>query len=232
MRLETGTKDGPLSGFELKGPFSLESPGNLPIARLEDTHFDGGKHETTTFISTGSRAYAVVKGKTYALSYDTVGGLSAFVRRPGSKVGSSGQLDVAKWMKGDQKVSAGGVVGGVDTNQVTTDLDTGAVMRGLVQLARSFGAGRSAQLPQLSRSDADAVRRSTKSATMRIWTGKKDRMLRKLVLDAEFAVRDKKIAEHVKALSGIRIKLETRITKLNEPVKVEAPSRAIQPGGS
>lgn len=230
MRLETGVKDGKLSGFELKGPFSLESSGDLPVARLEDTHFEGDRKETATFVSTGSRAFAVVKNKTYALSKDKVGGLSAFVRRPGSSGESSAQLDVGKWMKGDRRVSAGGLVGGVDTDQVTTGLDTGAVLRGLVQLARAFGAGRAAQLPTLSQGDVEPVREATKAATMSVWTGKKDRILRKLVMEAELAA-GKDLSERIKALAGIRIRLETTITKVNEPVKVEAPSGPIQPAG-
>jgi len=85
MRLETSTSATPVSGFELKGPFSLESTGDLPVARLMDTHFDGDKKETATFVSTGSKAFAIVKGKTYPLEHSRVAGLSALVRRPGDR---------------------------------------------------------------------------------------------------------------------------------------------------
>jgi len=223
MRLETATDATPLSGFELKGPFSLESTGDLPVARLQDTHFDGDKKETATFVSTGSKAFAIVKGKTYALAPGRVAGLSALVRRPGSS-GTGTQLDVGRWMKGTPKVAAGGLIGGVDTDEVTTDLDVAAVIRGLVSLARSFGAGQAASLPELTDADVKRLRGATKTATMSVWTGKKDKTLRKLVMDVEFRSSDKRLTDKVKLLSGIRLRLEASITKLNQPVKVQAPS--------
>src|SRR5437588_1177835 len=50
-------------GFKLQGPFALRR-GALPVADLRYTQYAGPRQATATFVSTGTKAYAVSGGKT------------------------------------------------------------------------------------------------------------------------------------------------------------------------
>src|SRR5207302_1280397 len=68
LRLVVSPREGTKGriGFELRGPFSFR-PGSLPVARIAYTQIAGAREGTATFLSTGTKAYAVVSGKAYEL---------------------------------------------------------------------------------------------------------------------------------------------------------------------
>jgi hypothetical protein len=236
MRFEMSAKDQKPGGFELEGPFSLRSAGHLPVVRFEHTRLDGDEEAVRgTFVSTGETAYVVRDGKSRRVPEDllTSSGLTDLVRpvddgasgsAAADQAGSGlGRLNIDGWIDGRPEISAGGLVGGVDTDKVTADLDVGVMMDGLIQLGRSLGGGVAAQLQPLDDTDRARVRRAVTEAKLETWSGKDDRLLRKLIIDVVFGLKNKEMAEKMPLLSEARIKLEAAVTDINDPVKVEAP---------
>ena len=238
MRFEMSVKDAKPGGFELEGPFSFASAGHLPVLELEHTRFDGDEEaEAGTFVSTGEAAWVVRDGEPRRVS-DAIlrsTGLTDLVRPvrtasaggspPATTDGGGGLagLNIDDWIDGDLEVSGGGRVGGVDTDKVDAHLDAGAVMDGLVQLARALGGGVAAQLEPLDDTERAKVANAASDATLETWSGKDDHLLRKLVLDVAFGTKNEALAEAVPQLAEARIKLGAVVTDLNEPVEVDAP---------
>lgn len=226
LRFEMFVREDEPGGFELEGPFSLRSPGRLPVAQLEHTRFDGQDVETSgTFVSTGRRAYVVRKGRAKRLDDEAIAatGIARLVRTDDEPDGL-GHLAVDDWIAGEPEVSAGGLVGGDDTDKISVDLDAGELLDGLVAIGRGLGGGAAGRLQPLSASERARVTRAVSRATLEAWTGKEDRLLRKLVITVAFTSPNEKLAREVDMFSGATIKLEAAITDVNERVVVEDPN--------
>jgi hypothetical protein len=240
VRFEMSTKDAKPGGFELKGPFSFESDGRYPLADFEHVAFDGDEEERKArFVSTGSEAFIVTEGRRRQLSNtdldasgladlvrtdtQTTGGDAGGEDAEGESASAAAELNIDSWIDGTPEISGGGLVGRVDTDKVTADLDVGEVMDGIVRLGQMFGGGAAGELQPLSEEEKARVVRATESATLEAWSGKDDRLLRRLVMEIVFATPDDDLAERVKALSGATIKLEAVVTELNKDVQIEAP---------
>jgi hypothetical protein len=223
LSLSTALKDRKPSGFRVSGPFSFDSPGEFPVGRFEHTRFDGDRETTNTLISTGTSAFVRTTKGTFRLGPADTRALRGLGSRGSSGIAS--QLEIDDWMRGRPTVSAGGLVGGVDTNKVIAQLDPAAVMNGLIQIAEGLGSPAAGRLAQLEGAEAERVRRAVRRATMEVYSGKDDQVLRKLMMHVVFGVDREDLAD-VKELQGITIDLEASITELNEPVRVSAPDNA------
>lgn len=240
MRFEMSVKDRAPGGFELTGPFSLRSDGHLPVAELDHTRFDGDEDAVeATFVSTGDAVYVVRDGKSTRVPDDQLAatGLTELVRpversddatATGAATDATGlgRLDINDWIDGEPKIAGGGLVGGVDTDKVTANLDAGELMQGLVELGRTLGGGVAGQLEPLSDDDRARVRRAAKIARLETWSGKDDGMLRKLVVSVTFGLRNEEMAEKMPLLSEASIRLEAAVTDVNGSVEVEPPDDA------
>jgi hypothetical protein len=74
----------------------------------------------------------------------------------------------------------------------------------------------------LSGESADQVESAVRSATIDVYTGKEDRLLRKLDVSIDFAPE----AAKVKELLGASVRFTLAISNPNEPVTVETPTNA------
>src|SRR5947208_2439195 len=171
MELLFTAKGGGRTGFDLAGPFALHA-GGLPDAQLDYTQIAGDKTATQTFIATGDKAYVQIRGETFELPQKTADQIR-------STVGASnglGAIDLSNWVM-DPTLGDGGQVGGADTDKVHAKLNVPAAVSGLLAVASQVN-GASAQA--LSGTSAEQVQRAVSSATIDVWTGKDDRLLRKL----------------------------------------------------
>jgi hypothetical protein len=221
LNLLFSAKGGDRAGFDLEGPFQL-NPGRLPDAQLDYTQIAGTRTTTQTFIMKAGKAYVKMGGTTYELPDTTVGQI-------GSSLGNSGGLatiDLSNWVR-DPQLSEGGQVGGTDTDKVSGRLNVATVVSGLVAIASQFGG--TTPLTPLSGASAEQVESAVRSATIDVYTGKDDRLLRKLDVSIDFAPA----ATKVKDLVGASVRFTLAISNPNEPVTVETPTNAqpYSPGG-
>ena len=214
LNLLFSAKGGDRAGFDLEGPFQLH-PGQLPEAQLDYTQIAGSRTTTQTFIMKGGKAYVKMGGTTYELPATTTSQI-------GSTLGSTGGLatiDLTNWIQ-DPTVSDGGHVGGTDTDKVSGRLNVATVVSGLVAVASQFGG--TTPLTPLSGTSAAQVESSVRSATIDVYTGKDDRLLRKLDVSIDFAPE----AAKVKDLVGASVRFTLAISNPNDPVTVETPTNA------
>jgi hypothetical protein len=221
MQLVVSTGDGKRVGFTLRGPFALAKPGALPVARVAYTQLAGPQTRTVTVISTGRKAFVQLAGKTYSLPASRVAGL-----RSSGGAGAAGglqQLAIGNWFE-DPKVSDGGQVGGTDTDRIHSRLNVVQAANGLLGLANTFG--RQAGGPVQGHAAAELTR-AVRAATIDVWTGKHDRLLRRLVIDASLAARvPARIRTALGTTGSVRFHLELGIDNPNQPVHVTAPAGA------
>src|SRR5262245_63186099 len=116
--------------------------------------------------------------------------------------------------------SADGTVGGSETDRVDGDLDVVNAANGLLLLARLLG--RNAE--QLQPADGTRLKKAVRSSAVVLYTGKQDRLLRRLRLTARLG-RD--VPPQLKAALGnvddSRIEFQLDVSNPNEPVTVAKP---------
>lgn len=226
MRLVVTPKGGDAEtvGFELRGPFSLEGPGELPVARIAYTQIRGSERGTVTVVSTGRKAYVEVDGQAYALPPEQ----AVQLRHAGKELEQGeglGELGVGDWIE-DPELSEGGVVGGVQTDRIDAKLDVAAAAKDLVELGRTLGQ---AGIGRLSDGDEQTIERATRSAGLRLFTGEEDRLLRRLDIDVDLGFDvPARLRASLGSLVGARVDFELGVDEPNRPVQVAEP-RSVLP---
>jgi hypothetical protein len=204
-------------GFELDGPFSLKR-GALPVANIRYTQLAGARQATARFVSDGRRAVAVVNGKTVSLPPAALEQLRSATAGLGGSSGIGG-LRIDSWLK-HPSVSDGGMVAGARTDHITAELDVVNASNGLLSLVRQLGR----DAPTLTGDSADQLRQAVKSSSIDVWTGKNDKLLRRLELKAELGFD---VPEELKRalgdVVGAKVEFVLAVSNPNEPVHVRLP---------
>ena len=196
-------------GFVLRGPFALRA-GKLPIAKVAYTQIAGARQATATFISNGSRAWAEADGETRELSAAQTAGI-----RQASAGGPGGLgLDIASWVKDPHVTSEG------DLDHVKAKLDVVNATNGLLALLRDLGK----QTPTIEGSEADRLQNAVESSSFDVWTGKHDRLLRRLLLKAQLGLSvPSELRRVLGDVVGAKVDFELAIANPNQPVTVATP---------
>jgi hypothetical protein len=225
LRLIVAPRDGEEFGFEVHGPFALaDGDGDLPVLDVDYTQIVDGRRGTVSLVSTGEAAFAVVDGQAYELGEAQTEELRAASGALGGSAGGSGgggleELPIDDWVV-DPEVEDGGEVGGAETDRVSGELDIVAATNGLIALGRGLGR----PLPRIEGPNADLLRDSARNTRFEVWTGKDDRLLRRLLLEAELGLQ---VPEELRAalgdLVGATITFELGVSEPNEDVTVKAP---------
>jgi hypothetical protein len=218
LELLFSAKGGQRAGFSLEGPFALH-PGALPDGQLDYTQIAGAHTASQTFIMTDGKAYVRVRGQTFELPPAT----TAQIRGTLGTSSGLGVIDLSSWVR-NPKLSDGGEVGGADTDKITADLNVPAAVSGLLAAASQFGG--TSPLPALTGASAKQVERAVQKATVNLWTGKDDRLLRKLEVAVTFSPSG--APENIRNLVGAAMHLTLGISDPNEKISVETPTN-VQP---
>jgi hypothetical protein len=210
-------------GFELRGPFALGGPGDLPVARIAYTQIRGSERGTVTVVSTGRKAYVEVDGQAYELPP----GPAARLRRAGEDLQQGkglGELGLDNWIE-EPELSEGREIGGAETDRVEARLDVAAAAQDLVELGRGLGQG---SLDRLSSTDEQTIEQATRSATLELLTGEEDRLLRRLtiVVDLGFDVPTD-LRDALGSLVGARIEFALGVDDPNRSVQVDEPENVL-----
>ena len=219
MHVEGGGKQ---AGFELQGRFALADEGELPVADLDYTQIAGDKDETVRLISTGEKAFVAIGNDVYELPEKQ----TASLRSAGGQVSGDsglGSLDIGGWLI-QPKLSDGGEVGGAETDRIQADLD---VVRAANDILALIAALDGRQATQLEGRNAEQLRTATRSATIEVHTGKDDRLLRRLVIEARLGADvPAKLRDQLGGLANARFTFELAIADPNEDVEVQEPEGA------
>jgi hypothetical protein len=129
-------------------------------------------------------------------------------------------------------VSCGAEAHGVDC--IVSRLDVVNAANGLLDVARRVTRS---VLPRIEGANAKQLREGVRSSRLLVQTGKRDRLLRSLVLDADLGFRVPDILKQALGnIVGARVHFALNVARPNGPVHVTAPANALPPsafpGGS
>ncbi len=228
------TSQGPVS-IKLAGPFQSQGARELPKFDLDASFAAGGQQQSFGAISTGDKGFVKIAEDTFALPsklFDqfTMGFEQAQSESAKDKdrtsLGALG-IDPVKWLK-DAKVEDEEKVGGVDTKHVTAGVDVGKLaddVNKVLAQARK-GGGQARQLPSEGITDKDKkqLEEAIKEARFDVWSGKDDKVLRKLAIKLDFEVPKGQMGPG--GVTSGTLDFTLTLTALNEAQKIAEPRNA------
>ena len=228
LRLDSPSAQGPVSA-QVTGPFASTGEGKLPRFAFSATLSAAGKSERIGATWTGEKAFITLQNTPYAVS-DLVArqfaaGYQQALRSNRAKQAKGGLLlsslgiDFTKWLK-DARNAGTAQVGDAQTVQITGRADIPRMVDDLARIsqrAQSLGVpgatGSQAQLtPQQRRQLEGAIR----GVDVQIYTGREDRILRRLVLHA--------VLRPPGAKGDSTLDLDLRFTKVNQDQQISPPA--------
>lgn len=220
----TATSEGELegsAGFELSGPFSFEED-SLPTASWDFTRIAGEERVSVTFISADGAAFIEVDGQAYEVEPEQLGQLGA---SGGVVEGGLESLDIGDWIESPE-ISDGGFVGGAETDLIEGDLDVVAAVNGMLEIARQVSGDDS--LPEITGEDAEQLEQTAAGATIELYTGVEDRLLRRLLVSLPLeAGAIEGLPEGLADMAATEFNLDLTISDPNSEISVEAPTDVL-----
>jgi hypothetical protein len=217
---------GPITA-EFGGPFESQAAGKLPKFRFDLNLKSSGDNFTAGLTWTGDKAFVAFQGQDYAVSdlvarqfssgYATALKSNEKNAKGGIVLATLG-VDPTTWLKnarneGDAKV------GDVDTVKISGDADVGKVIDDVQKLADKAGklnvpgaAGAATKITPAERQQAiDAI----KQFTVTVYTGKADRILRRVTVAA--------VLNDAGSKTNAKVGLDITLTNVGESQDVQAP---------
>jgi hypothetical protein len=223
--------NGPIT-VRVSGPFQSQGKQQLPKFKINFAFAGAGQSITAGLTSTGEKAFVNYKGTEYVVSDQLFKQFKASFEQAQKQQGSkktqslaSLGLDPRQWLTnaknaGDAKVGNDDTIkitGGIDINKLLDDVNQALTK------VRSTGVQGSQSLPsQLTPAQRKQVTDAVKHPTVEIYTGKDDKILRRLVLALGIVPPKGSTTSNGSA----DIKLDVSISDLNKDQSVSAPANA------
>jgi hypothetical protein len=205
-KLKSASVELKLAGGEghavLSGPIAVDQAGKLPKFALRAKVTSGSQSKTLGATWTGDQGFVALEGKTYAVPAALVQMATAGYQQAlqqGPQLG----LDASKWIVAPRNAGLT-TVGGVQTVKLTGKADMAQMKADLQKL----GLG----MPGRGAPDLSGAGQAVKNATVTVYTGADDQILRRLVVNAD--------------VKGSATVLDLTLTAVNAPQKITAPAHA------
>jgi hypothetical protein len=241
-RLEGAAQlSGPVS-IKMSGPFDglekkIAETGQIPKADLEISASAAGQDFSAGFTSTGDKLFVNFRGTDYVVPEGQLRRLKRQLERAQAEDARTKSPDLATlgikpndWLKdasdeGTEDVGGTETIhikGGVDVPKMLDDFDRLLKQAGKLNLSRE----QLNQLPQgIPQSTRDQIEKAVEKAELDIYTGKDDKVLRKLETKVQFTVPED-LRQQAGGLQSGEIELSLEITDVNEPQTIDEPKSA------
>jgi hypothetical protein len=220
------------STIKLTGPFELIRGKPLPLANINYTVSSGGQSQIVDLLTTGDKAYSIVRGQAYALPPTATAQLRKATTqlssggKKGAPSGLSGlKLNFEKWLINPQ-VDAGAEIDGTPTWRTHAGVDVVAALKDLTTSAQALGGVTGTKVPKLTAADIAQLKNNFKNATIDVFVGRYDGIVRKVNLTMDFNT-PAQFSATTGGISGGRLNLLIGISKPNRPVDVKAPANPL-----
>ena len=220
---------GPVA-LKVSGPFASRGAGQVPSFDLALALALGGQTLSAGAVSTGDKGYLRFQGEAYAVddaSWAKVAkAFTGASKRPGGSLQALG-IDPLTWLA-DPKVAGQEDVAGVPTTKISSPVAVGALLDDLARLLGKAGGvtGGTAGVPaRLSPAARKAIQDAVTSATVDLWTGTQDHLLRRAAVRIAFDVPQDQRAK-AGGLSSGTVALDLTLTDLNQPQTITPPANA------
>jgi hypothetical protein len=221
---------GPFEGLEER----VKDTGRLPRSDFDVVADAGGQRIQAGFTSTGDKLYVGFQGRDYVVPDAQFERFKRQLQRAQAQADKSEQRDLSTfgidprdWLK-DAKDEGTEDVGGVSTIHISAGVNVEKLLDDFDRLLdRADQLGLSPQQQQqLPQRIPPAVRKqiveSVKDAKLDVFTGKDDKVLRKLQLDLRFEVPEN-LQRQAQGLKKGDIELSYQINELNQPQTITPP---------
>jgi hypothetical protein len=229
----TITLGGPFEGLEEK----VKDSGQLPRTDFQMSADAGGQKISAGSVSTGSKLYVNFQGTNYVVPDNTFARFKRQLAKAQAQSDKSKQPDLGslgiepgKWLVGAKEKGTEDV-GGVQTIHISAGVNVSRLLDDFNRLlGRAGELGLSSQQrQQLPASIPDSVKKqiidSVKDTKLDVFTGKNDKVLRKIDVDLKFEVPEN-VRAQAQGLQRGDIKFTYQVTELNKPQTIETPKSA------
>jgi hypothetical protein len=190
----------------LDGPFQSQGKGKLPKVQLDAKLEGGGQSFAAGVTWLGDKGFVNLQGTQYEVS-----GLVAKQFTAGYEEAVKSQqkgnanalllgVDFSKWLKNGRNAGEANV-DGTDTIKLTGEADVAQVIddvQRIAQKARTLNIPGTTQVPEkLTPEQRRQIVAAVKRFAIEVYTGKSDRVLRKLVVNADLQEPSSKQASHL-----------------------------------
>lgn len=218
--------------LSLSGPFQSRGSHQIPASNFTLDMSALGHHGTLGVISTGTHGYVTLDGSAYRLPQSSFQSLESRLAGSGSSASGPGLaalgLDPRHWLK-TPVIAGSQPVDGTPTTHISAGVDVAALLTDLdAYLARTAkGATGTSQVPSsIPPATRQKIVASVQHPTIDIWTGARDRILRRMSLALTVPVTGNTSTQ----LGGLRsaaMGLVVQYSHLNQPQTVVAPTHVL-----
>ncbi len=221
---------------KIGGPFENRGPNQVPKLDLDLSAGAASQGSVRAgVISTGEKGYVSVQGNDYELPANTFDQFRQELKRQSKSDSQQPELSALgvsprKWLE-NPKNEGTESVNGVETLHVSSGVNVGKLLDDVNNLLKRTGdLGLSAQQRrQLPRSIPPSTRKqiidSVKDAKLDVFTGKDDKILRKLQVSLDFEVSKGLLSQTAGVKSGT-VDFSVEIADVNKPQQIQAPKQA------
>ncbi len=221
---------GPVA-LKLRGPFQKDDPEGLPDFDLDASLSGSGITYEVGATVAEDRGYVLFQDQDYVLSPELfVRFKSGFEDARADKEGKQEAdlatlgIDPRKWLKNASNEGEA-KVGDEDTIRITGDVDVPKLLDDLAQAeqrSQERNGGDPAAAPRkLSEQQRARIEQAVKAMRVEIFTGADDKILRRIVLDADVVA-----PEGEDGFASADVHLDYSISELNEDQEIAAPRNA------
>lgn len=216
--------DGERISAAVRGAFQSSGKTTVPNFRIGLEAGGSGQKLSAGALSTGDRGYLLSGGTAYevpAAMWSEFAGARrqiASYDRPGEPKGSAFGVDPNAWLRRVRE-EGDATIAGVKTQHVSALVDTPRLINDVVKLAK--GTGTTLPLP---RDFERQARRLVKSATVNVYVGKRDRILRRLAVAVTLDV-PRSLVKDPKDAGRLNLTLRADLSAVNRPQRIVAPAK-------
>ena len=226
--------EGPIS-LKLTGPFQSQGEDKLPEVDFDMTISAGGQKFTAGAVTTDDQAFIAYQGTEYKIPQDQFERYRRQVERESRQnPDQQNQFDLASlgvnprdWLQNPKKEGEE-EVGGAETVHVSADVRIGALLKDVNDLIRRAGrlGLENDQVPQrIPERTQRQIEESVKTAQFDLWTGKDDKIMRRLEIEFSFDLPEELRAQ-AQGVSGGTVDIKVEIAELNEDQEIKVPEKS------
>ncbi len=227
----SSTLSGPIS-FSISGPFQSRGTGKLPESNFTIAISALGHKGELGIISTGTAGYVTLSGAAYQLpaadfqklesSFSSVGGGSS----QGGGLSALG-INPQHWLTNASVVGTDNI-GGTEATHIRSGVDVTALLQDLNTLLGKASSTAGGKVPSsIPQATQQKIAAAVKNASVDIWTGKSDKILRKLSLSLKVPVTGQ-LSSDAGGATETGVAFTLQYSDVNQTQTIAAPSN-VQP---
>jgi hypothetical protein len=214
--------------FSINGPFQSRGAGKLPQSNFTIAISALGRKGQLGIISTGTGGYITLQGAAYQLPAADFQRLESGFSSVGASSQGGGGLSALginpqHWLT-NASVMGSDTIGGTDTTHIRSGVNVTALLQDINTLlgkaSNSTGTTLPSSIPPATRQKIAA---SIKNATVDIWTGKSDKVLRKMSLSVTVPVTGR-LSTLAGGMTSAGIGFTLQYSNVNQPQTISAPT--------